>query len=102
MKMLHLPRVLAFGPSGSMHARVERKFIGLLRGSPAQSLPIISVARRAFYRDATMRILLVEDERSAARMIAKGLREHGHAVDVVGDGASAVQQATMATYDVVI
>jgi DNA-binding response OmpR family regulator len=49
-----------------------------------------------------MRVLLVEDERSAARMIAKGLREHGHAVDVVGDGASAVQQATMATYDVVI
>ncbi|MEO8076188.1 MAG: hypothetical protein ABI818_07660 [Acidobacteriota bacterium] len=26
-----------------------------------------------------MRLLLVEDERSAARMIAKGLREHGHA-----------------------
>src|SRR5471032_3404008 len=49
-----------------------------------------------------MRILLVEDERSAARMIAKGLREHGHAVDIVGDGASAVQQAAMATYDVVI
>jgi len=38
-----------------------------------------------------MRILLVEDERSAARMIAKGLREHGHAVDLVGDGAAALQ-----------
>ena len=49
-----------------------------------------------------MRILLVEDERSAARMIAKGLREHGHAVDVVGDGASAVQQAAAVTYDVVV
>jgi DNA-binding response OmpR family regulator len=49
-----------------------------------------------------MRILLVEDERSAARMIAKGLREHGNAVDVVGDGASAVQQAAAVTYDVVI
>src|SRR5471032_2000355 len=49
-----------------------------------------------------MRILLVEDERAAARMTAKGLREHGHAVDVVADGASAVQQAAMATYDVVI
>ena len=49
-----------------------------------------------------MRILLVEDERSAARMIAKGLREHGHAVDVVGDGASAVQQAATVTYDVVV
>jgi DNA-binding response OmpR family regulator len=49
-----------------------------------------------------MRILLVEDERSAARMIAKGLREQGHAVDVVGDGASAVQHAATATYDVVV
>jgi DNA-binding response OmpR family regulator len=49
-----------------------------------------------------MRILLVEDERSAARMIAKGLREHGHAVDVVGDGAAAVQHAGAATYDVVV
>jgi DNA-binding response OmpR family regulator len=49
-----------------------------------------------------MRIMLVEDERSAARMIAKGLREHGHAVDLVGDGDSAVQQATGVPYDVVV
>ena len=53
-------------------------------------------------RDAAMRILLVEDERSAARMIAKGLREHGHAVDVVGDGASAIQRASATTYDIVV
>jgi two-component system copper resistance phosphate regulon response regulator CusR len=49
-----------------------------------------------------MRILLVEDERSAARMIVKGLREHGHAVDVVGDGASALQQTSDVTYDIVV
>jgi len=49
-----------------------------------------------------MRILLVEDERSAARMTAKGLREHGHAVDVVGDGVSAVRHAATVTYDIVI
>ena len=49
-----------------------------------------------------MRILLVEDERSAARLIAKGLREHGHAVDVVGDGASAIDQASAVTYDIVV
>ena len=49
-----------------------------------------------------MRILLVEDERSAARMIAKGLREHGHAVDVAADGAAAIQRAAMLPYDVVI
>lgn len=49
-----------------------------------------------------MRILLVEDERSAARMIAKGLREHGHAVDVVGDGTSALQQAAGGHYDIIV
>jgi two-component system copper resistance phosphate regulon response regulator CusR len=49
-----------------------------------------------------MRILLVEDERSAARMIAKGLREHGHAVDVVGDGTAALQQATHGRYDMIV
>ena len=36
-----------------------------------------------------MRILLVEDEPDAARMVAKGLREQAYAVDVVGDGEAA-------------
>ncbi len=49
-----------------------------------------------------MRILLVEDERSAARMITKGLREHGNAVDLAGDGAAALDQAAAVAYDVVI
>jgi two-component system copper resistance phosphate regulon response regulator CusR len=49
-----------------------------------------------------MRILLVEDERSAARMIAKGFREHGHAIDTVTDGASAIQQASAVPYDIVV
>jgi two-component system, OmpR family, copper resistance phosphate regulon response regulator CusR len=49
-----------------------------------------------------MRILLVEDERSAARMIAKGLREHGHAVDTAMDGSSAIRQAAAVTYDMVV
>lgn len=49
-----------------------------------------------------MRVLLVEDESSAARMVAKGLREHGYAVDVAGDGAAAIDHATVTTYDVVI
>jgi two-component system, OmpR family, copper resistance phosphate regulon response regulator CusR len=49
-----------------------------------------------------MRVLLVEDEKSAARMIAKGLREHGHAVDVVTDGGAAIEQASVVAYDVVV
>ena len=36
-----------------------------------------------------MRILLVEDEPSAARFIAKGLREATYAVDIASDGGAA-------------
>ena len=49
-----------------------------------------------------MRILLVEDEPSAARFIAKGLREARHAVDVTGDGVSAAEQCQQSDYDAVI
>jgi len=49
-----------------------------------------------------MRILLVEDERASARLIAKGLREQSHAVDVVGDGSAAIQHAGAVAYDAVI
>ena len=37
-----------------------------------------------------MRILVVEDERKVASFIRQGLEEEGHAVEVAGDGASAL------------
>jgi two-component system copper resistance phosphate regulon response regulator CusR len=49
-----------------------------------------------------MRILVVEDERVAADVLAKGLREHGYAVDVAGDGAAALEQAGAIDYDLII
>lgn len=49
-----------------------------------------------------MRILLVEDEPTAAQMLAKGLREQTHAVDVSGDGETALYQASINDYDLVI
>ncbi len=49
-----------------------------------------------------MRILVVEDEPVAARVLAKGLREHAYAVDVAADGAAALEQVTQAEYDLVI
>jgi len=49
-----------------------------------------------------MRILLVEDEPDAARMIAKGLREQSYAVDVVGDGEAACYQAAVNDYDAIL
>jgi two-component system copper resistance phosphate regulon response regulator CusR len=49
-----------------------------------------------------MRILLVEDEPSASRFIAKGLREARHAVDVASDGTGAAEQCQQNDYDAVI
>ena len=49
-----------------------------------------------------MRILLVEDEPDAARMLAKGLREQTYAVDVVADGETACYQAAIADYDAIV
>jgi DNA-binding response OmpR family regulator len=49
-----------------------------------------------------MRVLLVEDQGVTARLIAKGLREGGYAVDVIGDGAAALPRLREAEYDVVV
>jgi DNA-binding response OmpR family regulator len=49
-----------------------------------------------------MRVLLVEDERHAAEILAKGLREHAYAVDVAVDGEDAVFRASTTDYDALI
>ena len=49
-----------------------------------------------------MRILLVEDEPAAARVLAKGLREQAYAVDVAPDGDAALFQIATTDYDAVI
>ncbi len=49
-----------------------------------------------------MRILLVEDEPNAARMLAKGLRQRAYAVDVAADGEEALYQASVNDYDLII
>lgn len=49
-----------------------------------------------------MRILLVEDELDAARMLAKGLREQTYAVDVAADGDAGAYQASVNDYDLII
>jgi two-component system, OmpR family, copper resistance phosphate regulon response regulator CusR len=49
-----------------------------------------------------VRILLVEDELDAARMLAKGLREQTYAVDVAADGDAGAYQASVNDYDLII
>jgi DNA-binding response OmpR family regulator len=49
-----------------------------------------------------MRILLVEDEPDAAALLAKGLREQSYAVDIARDGETALEQAGINDYDLII
>lgn len=49
-----------------------------------------------------VRVLVVEDEERLANTVAKGLRREGMAVDVALDGASALEKATVNSYDVIV
>lgn len=49
-----------------------------------------------------MRILIAEDEVKIANAIAKGLKAEGFGVDVVHDGESAVREAEVEPYDVIV
>ena len=49
-----------------------------------------------------MKLLVVEDDATTSTYIARGLREEGHAVDVVADGRDGLVQATAGQYDVLI
>jgi DNA-binding response OmpR family regulator len=49
-----------------------------------------------------MRLLLVEDEEDAARMIAKGLRQEGYFVDIASDGQSGLENTNRASYNLII
>jgi DNA-binding response OmpR family regulator len=49
-----------------------------------------------------MRVLVVEDEPMLADAIAEWLRDETHAVDVVNDGAAAMERIDVNDYDVVV
>ncbi|MEV8388980.1 MULTISPECIES: response regulator transcription factor [unclassified Streptomyces] len=49
-----------------------------------------------------MRVLVVEDARSLAEVVAEGLRDQGMAVDVAHDGLAAAAKLDMNAYDVVV
>jgi two-component system copper resistance phosphate regulon response regulator CusR len=49
-----------------------------------------------------MRILVVEDEPVAAAVLSKGLREHAYAVDIAADGVTALEQACISDYDLIV
>jgi two-component system OmpR family response regulator len=49
-----------------------------------------------------MRVLIVEDQPKLAELLARGLREEGHAADVADRGEDALWMAPAAAYDVVV
>ena len=49
-----------------------------------------------------VRVLVVEDHVALADRIGEGLRDAGFAVDVVYDGAAALQSTASTDYDVVV
>ena len=60
----------------------------------------LRVARR--YDNTAMRLLVIEDDRKAARLLAKGLQEEGFVVDVASTGEDGEEQATVNDYDVIV
>src|SRR5437879_6377110 len=49
-----------------------------------------------------MRLLLIEDDRKAARLLAKGLQEEGFVVDVAPTGEDGEEKATVNEYDLIV
>ncbi|MFF4816275.1 response regulator transcription factor [Kitasatospora sp. NPDC001309] len=49
-----------------------------------------------------MRVLIVEDERELAAMLAEGLRAEGMVCDIAHDGARALEMTAAADYDVLV
>jgi two-component system OmpR family response regulator len=50
----------------------------------------------------TVRVLIVEDQPKLAALLARGLREEGHAADVAGRGEDALWMAPAAQYDAIV
>jgi DNA-binding response OmpR family regulator len=49
-----------------------------------------------------MRILLIEDDRKAARLLARGLREEGFVVDIVHSAEEGEEQCCVTDYDLIV
>jgi two-component system OmpR family response regulator len=49
-----------------------------------------------------MKILVIEDDKKTGGYIADGLRQEGHSVDLIANGAEGLVQASVGNYDVLI
>src|SRR5499427_1007095 len=51
---------------------------------------------------ARMRVLVIEDDQKAARLLARGLQEDGFVVDLAPTGEEGEAQAAVNDYDVIV
>ncbi len=72
-----------------------------LTSTPARALSW-SATRVDTGRTSAVRVLVVEDEQLLADAVATGLRREAMAVDVVYDGAAALERIGVNDYDVVV
>jgi len=49
-----------------------------------------------------MKILVIEDDRQTAQYLAKGLRQHGHVVEVADNGRDGLSLAAGETFDIMV
>jgi len=87
------------GTSSTLHAPVvgwEGGFIGMTLDTSA--LPQDTPAGKL----ATMRVLVVEDERKTASFIRKALQAEGHSVDLLYDGSEALAALSNTPFDVAV
>jgi two-component system OmpR family response regulator len=54
------------------------------------------------HHNGCMRVLIVEDEPKMAALVARALREEGHAADAVAQGEDALWMAQAAPYDAIV
>jgi two-component system, OmpR family, response regulator len=81
-----------YNPAAQAAAKITGPTVG-----PVPHLALIS--RRD---NGGMRVLVVEDEPKMAALVARGLREEGHAADVAARGEDALWMAKAAAYDAIV
>jgi two-component system copper resistance phosphate regulon response regulator CusR len=54
------------------------------------------------FSEGAMRVLLIEDEAETAHMIARGLQQESHAVDIAPNGEIGLEQARANAYDLLV
>src|SRR5262244_1124237 len=63
---------------------------------------LVHCAWRTAGGGCTMRVLVVEDDQEAARLLARGLREEGWVVDVAHSGETGDEMASVNSYDAIL